>query len=95
MAFKEIKSDVTFWKPTEPADEVIGVVVQEREHAEYGRSLILKTGEGKMIGLPAHSALQNLLREIKVGDRVKVTYLGEREGNNKRLFRDYAVFRDE
>lgn len=95
MAFKKIENNIEFWKPTTKNDERLGVVVEEREHPKYGRSVVLKGDKGDLIGLPSHTALQSLLKTVKRGDRVKVVYLGEEENDAGTKYRNYEVFIDE
>lgn len=93
MEWKETKSDVTFWSPESIDDSLIGEVVAEKD-GEYGKQWTIKKEDGLLALTPSHKVLQNRMAEVKLGDFVKIIFIGEEnpklKGHNKTKM--YKVF---
>jgi hypothetical protein len=66
---------LTLWKPTKEGETLTGKVVSERTHEKFGKSWTIETSDGE-ITTPSHAVLQNRLSNIKIGDKVRITYQG-------------------
>jgi hypothetical protein len=63
------------WKPANEGDVLEGEVVSQKDHQSYGRAWGIKTDEGE-INTPAHKVLQNRMESVKIGDKVRITFVG-------------------
>ena len=67
-----------YWNPDTINEELVGVILQSIDSEEYGRNYVIEeTDTKKKYQTPSHKVLQNLMRNCKVGDVVKIVYLGE------------------
>lgn len=79
--WKKIESDM--WLPEKKGDSVEGEIVNMNPDGTYGLAVDLKKADGKIINLPSHKVLQNRLRNLKVGNKVKVEFTGEEPPSRK------------
>jgi len=92
--WEEIKSDRVLWLPEVEGSELMGEVV-EITQGQYGIQLVILNKEGEKITTPSHKALQVRLFNFKVGDKLKIKFMGielpKIEGQNgTRLYTVYA-----
>lgn len=66
----------SFWKPEKKGEEITGEVVKQ-EDGEFGTCFTIKQADGTTIATPSHKALLNRMANVRVGDEVKIVYLGE------------------
>jgi len=92
MTEKERKGNEMWFSETE-GETIQGEIINIDKNADYGTSYTLKAGE-EIKRLPQHKVLQNRLEGTKIGDTVKVIYVGEepptKKGNNPTKM--YRVF---
>lgn len=90
--WKEIKSDVEFWKP-KIGDELIGKVL-EKKQTEYGFQYTIETEDKRKVVTPSHKVLQSRMNGIQIGAEVKIKLDGDEapkvKGQNRTLI--YSVF---
>lgn len=94
MAWEEIKNDMTYWKPKEEKEELVGKIVDKKQ-GDYGFSYVLENEKGEKIGTPSHKVLQNRMAGFQVGDEVKIVFNGTEapkvKGQNRTMM--YSVFK--
>ena len=95
MAWKEMKTDVEFWKP-KIGDELIGKIV-EKKQAQFGWQYTIEAQDGRKVVTPSHKVLQNRIEGAQVGDEVKIVLTGDEapkvKGQNRTMM--YSVYRKE
>jgi hypothetical protein len=64
------------WKPENKGEELIGVITAQTD-TDYGSEYTIKHGDGTISTTPAHKVLLNRMSNAKVGDEVKIVYMGE------------------
>jgi len=94
--FKKIEQEGNFWNPTEENEEIRGTIT-EIQDIDYGRQYKIKQDDGVIITTPSHKVLQNRMRDMKLGDYVKIVFTHEElptvKGNNPTKF--YDVYKAE
>ncbi|NMB91243.1 MAG: hypothetical protein A4E26_00061 [Methanobacterium sp. PtaU1.Bin097] len=96
MAREEIKGtgvDGNYWKPNQEGQEIEGKII-EFISGDYGEQMTIKTPDGNMIDLPAHSDLQDKQRFLKEGDYIYVT-LEKLIPNSNPKYNDKKVYKVE
>ena len=63
------------WLPEKEQDELQGEVIEVLE-GMYGNQYLIKAADGE-IKTPSHKVLQYRLAKAKIGDKVKIVYVGE------------------
>ena len=95
MAWQKQES-AGIWLPTKEKEEIEGEVTAIEE-GTYGKQLTLLCASGEEFKSPSHKVLQNRAAKVKVGDKVKLVYIGEEaptvKGNNPTKM--YEVFIEE
>ena len=79
--FEEVEG-LAFWSPKEEGETIEGEVTKVSE-GEYGEYLVLKNDKGEEITTGSHKWLQNLIKNVTVGDYVKILYEGEEPPSQK------------
>jgi len=74
--WNEVKSDSGFWDPEKEGEELIGELIEVVQGQFGNQYVILKEDETK-IKTPSHKVLQSRLQACKVGDTVKIVFMGE------------------
>jgi hypothetical protein len=69
------QENLAFWQPEKKGDEIVGTVTKLTDGV-YGTHFVISTKEGD-ITTPAHKVLISRMSGIKVGDMVKIVFLGE------------------
>ena len=64
------------WLPETIDDELAGEVTGINKEGDYGTQHTIKKSDGEEILTPSHKVLQNRLRTVKVGDKVRIVYMG-------------------
>lgn len=109
MAFKSVKgrkktdNKINFWKPSKEGEQIIGHICDFVDDKYKNTCPVLATGTddetGKLImtRLPGHTALIKQCEDLKLGDYIRVTYLGMKQPKQagKRGYNDYEVEIDE
>ena len=94
MAWEEIKNDLTFWKPGNEGDELMGKIVDKRE-GDYGFMYVIENEKKEKIGTPSHKVLQSRMAGFQIGDEIKIVFNGTEapkvKGQNRTML--YSVFR--
>lgn len=97
MAFEKV--DVGIWKPEKENDEISGILTKvESEVGENKSMLYTLEVDGKPIGIWGSAVLDINMSAAKVGDLVKVVYLGKGESKGGKnppklfdVFIDYSA----
>jgi len=76
MTWQERTNNDAFWNPEKVGEAVEGIIDGIAQTTEWGKRYVLATEEGE-VTLPLHKVLQNRLEGTKVGDKVKVEFVGE------------------
>jgi len=97
MTFKPIERKSAFWSPDTAGQHLTGIVL-ERIEGNFGQQLVIDDEETKKATTtPSHRWLQNLLEDVAIGERVRITYQGTEppkvKGQNPTKI--YVVERDE
>ena len=81
------------WLPDKAGEKAEGVV-EEVKQGDYGVQVNIKNDEGEIITTPSHKVLQNRLTGIKVGDNIRIEYVGEElpKVKGQKPTRIYKVF---
>lgn len=88
--FKEVTGVENLWRP-EKVDESVEGEVKNIGEGNFGRELSIEKDDVKAT-LPSLTVLNTKLKGVKVGDYIRVTYLGEvrsKKGNS--LYMDFKV----
>jgi len=89
----KVISDLKLWDYKNPDKKVlIGIVIEIEPEGTYGRSVIVDTIEETNLTIPSLTALNTKLRDVRVGDKIKLECLGLIRGKNKRDYYDFNVF---
>jgi hypothetical protein len=80
---------LVFWNYKEKK-EIMGVVVDINEEGQYGRTITLDTNEANGISLPNLATLNTKLKNVQVGNKLKIVNLGTKKSSETR--RDYYDF---
>lgn len=78
MAFKEIETGV--WKPEKENEEIVGVLLKKEEKVGVNDSMLYTLEvDKKPIGVWGSIVLDTKMVATKVGDLVKIVYVGKGE----------------
>ena len=97
MTFKPIVRNNAFWLPVNPGDQLTGIVL-DRIEGKFGEQLTIEDElTKKEFTTPSHRVLQNLLEDVAIGARVRITYQGEEppKVRGQSPMKMYLVERDE
>lgn len=67
---------LNIWIPEKDGEELAGEVTDVNKEGDYGTQHTIKKSNGDEILTPSHKVLQNRLRTVKVGDKVRIVYTG-------------------
>ena len=84
--WQEVCNKGLSWEETK---QVIGVLL-EIEPGEYGKNYIIEVNPGNMATLYGTTVLDRKMKSVNVGEIVRITYLGEKEGK-KGKYKDFKV----
>ena len=73
--WEEVVGSQGIWLPTVKGDILQGSV-QETRQGVYGVQVIIKDEDDVLTTTPSHKALQSKLSEVKIGDYIRIEYLG-------------------
>jgi len=77
MVWTKHESRQNIWLPDHPGDGLIGEVM-DRFEGKFGSQLTIRDELTKTeVNTPSHKVLQNLLEDVTIGARVRITYKGE------------------
>lgn len=95
MAFVEIETGI--WKPENENDEIVGVLLSKETDVGINKSnLYTLEVEGKPVGIWGSTVLDPKMLGVKVGDTVKIVYLGKGEAQGgKSAPKLFKVFIDD
>ena len=82
MAYEKQELKNIFWKPEKKGDELEGEITAVVK-GDYGKYYTVLKADGEELATPSHAILQNLLQSVKQGNKVKITYTGEEENEDK------------
>lgn len=74
--YEEVVSTLEFWKPETINDVLEGTYV-DLFKGNFGEQPIIETADGKKYVTPSNRVLVNLLKEVSIGDSVRIEYLGD------------------
>lgn len=74
--WETIESTGSYWKPEKEGEVIEGTLSEIKEGGKYGTDYTLVTIEQEQVKLPSHRVLQNLMARCKVGDYVRITFVG-------------------
>ena len=81
-----------FWEPQKIEDEIIGVITEMIE-GKHGMMYVILTATDEKLLTPAHNILQDRMKEVVVGDLVKIIYKGEKDTGKGNPAQVYKVYR--
>ena len=87
--FKEIKTNA--WQYSTEGDSIEGEFLRIEAGGQYGNNYILKVKDEEVVvfGL---TALHSKMAKAKIGQYIKVTYLGEvKSKSSKQIYKDFKV----
>lgn len=92
MAFEELTGGNMIWKPEQADEQLTGEII-DADEGEYGPYVIIQSEDDDIdYQTPGHAALRKKIKRLKVGERVRITFLGlvvsETTGNE---YNDYKV----
>lgn len=92
MVWREVSggSADDYWKPGQVGDSIVGKHTGSFD-GYYGKVELLEV-EGKVVGLPSNTMLQNLMLKVPLGSLCRVTFEGTKLNDKKQ---SYNVFRVE
>ena len=73
--YEEQEGVMDMWLPDTEGDEIEGKVVEIIE-GTYGPQYKLELPDGETATTPSHKVLQNRMTNVKVGDVVKIIFIG-------------------
>lgn len=76
MGEKEIKG-LDIWLPEKEGEELEGTIVKVDSEGQFGLQATIKNKNGEEIMTPSHKWLQNQLRRLEAGDKVRIVFKGE------------------
>lgn len=88
----KIVTENNIWDYKNKGNTIIGYVIEIIEEGIYGREIVLEIGVGVKKILPSLTALNTKLKDVEVGDKLKVVCLGEFLSANKKKYYDFDVF---
>jgi len=89
--YTKMENNFDFWSP-EIGDEIEGDVIDYFK-GSYGKQAMIELDNGDKIVMPNHTMLNGLLRNVVVGDRVKVVLLSETPTEKgKSPLKNYEVY---
>lgn len=71
MAWEKVETPQNFWKPENEGEELVGSITNVID-GQYGVQLTILTKEGQEFTTPSHKVLQNRLKGLKVGQKIKI-----------------------
>jgi hypothetical protein len=89
-----------FWIPTVKGDDLIGVVKEIDTETQFGTQYTIERDSDKeLLRTQSHAVLMNRMAKAKVGDHVKIVFLGEdlpkTKGRNPTKLYDVFIERPE
>ena len=75
MGYVKVESNLNIWLPTEENQQIEGEVKKVSE-GKYGLQYDIDV-DGEVLTTPSHKVLQNRLKEVVEGNKIKIVYLGE------------------
>lgn len=76
MSEKKLEG-LSIWLPEKEDEELAGEVTEVNKEGDYGTQHTIKKANGDEILTPSHKVLQNRLRTVKVGDKIRIVYTGK------------------
>lgn len=89
--YEEVKGG-DLWLPKEGGEQREGKVTGINPKGLYGLSVTILSKDGAEILLPSHKMLQSQLvkAQLKVGDYIRITYIGNKQGH-KNDYEEYKL----
>jgi hypothetical protein len=87
----EIRNESNLWDYKQEGNTLIGHVVSVNENGVYGREVTVDTGSEQKV-VPTLTALTTKLKDVMVGDKVKIVTVGLVRSMNKKEYWDFQVF---
>ena len=82
MEWKEVnENSLKIWLPQTVNEELVGDVT-EVINGEFGKQIKVKKENGEEVVTPSHAYLRNRIKEVKVGSKVKIIFVGEKPNEN-------------
>ena len=80
--------------PLRPGDEMIGTFLNvEREVGEWGANLYsFKTSTGEIVAVWGGTVLDTRLKNLEMGEEVKIIYIGDVKGEKGKPYHNYEVY---
>lgn len=72
--YKKVENDLNIWLPKVKDDEIEGIIAMITE-GSYGKQYKIEGTRGVWT-TPSHKVLQNRMAKCKVGDEVKIVFIG-------------------
>ena len=88
----QVASDLNLWEYKHEGATIIGIVEEVNKEGTYGLEITLNIGEEKTVVLPTLKALETKMKDVVVGDKVKIVYKGMVKSANKKEYADFDVF---
>lgn len=90
--------DSKTWKPEKAGDKIIGQYLAKKENVGENNSMMYmleveeKDGSTEVYGVWGSTVLDDRFIEVKIGEIVKVEYLGKKASKGGRSFHAYELF---
>jgi hypothetical protein len=86
----KIENSVNLWNYKEQ-DTIIGIVRVINPDGQFGLSVSVETNDSEdLVVIPSLTALNTVLKQVKIGDKIKLVYTGEQKSNSSKY--KYATF---
>jgi len=85
------------WAASNDGDKLEGAVISTEGEAD-SMQYVIEYGDGKQVTTPRHTMLCTLMKDVKVGDVVRIIYKGEKstgKGNPLKLYEVYKKRKQE
>jgi len=86
--------EAQFWNPENENDAVSGFYISNQSEVGTNKSMVynLEQPNGKIISVWGSTVLDNKMKLVKIGDDLKIVFLGEKKGKD-RAYKDFKIQR--
>lgn len=84
----------TFWEYEKEGDSIVGVYISKQEDVGMNKSCVFNLDQpnGKIISIWSSTVLENKFKLVKIGDDLKIIYLGEKKAEKgNRTYKDFKI----
>ncbi|MBA7624001.1 hypothetical protein ES703_31405 [subsurface metagenome] len=88
-------SDVeqTFWEYEKEGDAIVGVYISNQDNVGENNSMVynLEQPNGKIISVWGSVVIDSKMKLVKIGDDIRIVYLGKVKPSQGREYKDYKI----